>query len=197
MPKVSEQHRLDRQDEIVQAALRAFRRKGFQATSMAEIIAESGLSAGAIYGYFASKSEIVLAVATQIVGARVVDIGNLTNMDPMPEPAKVIRMLLDGLIASLGQPAVLVQVWGEAATDPSLLELCIEIFGSLQDALVAYLTRWQQTEHGLSPAEAKRIAITQAPLFLSAVQGFIVQDSLLKSFDREQYLSKALTYLPR
>jgi AcrR family transcriptional regulator len=197
MPKVTEQHRLDRRDEIIDAALRAFRRKGFQATSMAEIISESGLSAGAIYGYFASKSEIVLAGATKIVGARVIDIGNLAKLDPMPQPSTVIRMLLEGLIASVGQPAVLVQVWGEAATDPELRKLCVEIFGSLRAAVTDYLTRWQQREHSLPEVEARRVATTQAPLFLSAVQGFVVQDSLLADFDREQYLSTALSYLPR
>lgn len=197
MPKVSEQHRLDRRDEIVEAALRAFRRKGFQGSSMAEIIAESGLSAGAIYGYFASKSEIVMAVATKVVGARVVDIDNLTRMDPMPEPSQVVRMLLDGLLASIGQPAVLVQVWGEAATDRDLLELCVDIFASLQDALTAYLARWHEVQHGLSVEDAGRLATEQAPLFLSAVQGFVVQDSLFTHFDRDQYLTNALSYLPK
>jgi AcrR family transcriptional regulator len=197
MPKVSEQHRLDRRDEIIEAALRAFRRKGFQGSSMAEIIAESGLSAGAIYGYFASKSEIVMSVATKVVGARIVDIDNLTRMDPMPEPSKVVRMMLDGLLASIGQPAVLVQVWGEAATDPDLLELCVNIFASLRDALTAYLTKWHEVEHGLSEKDARRLATEQAPLFLSAVQGFIVQDSLFTDFDRDQYLTNALSYLPK
>jgi AcrR family transcriptional regulator len=197
MPKVTEQHRLERKDEIVDAALRAFRRKGFQATSMAEIIAESGLSAGAIYGYFAGKSEIVLAGATKIVGARVVDIDNLSRLDPMPEPAQLIRNLLDGLIDAVGQPAVLVQVWGEAATDPALLQLCVEIFANLSEAITAYLARWHHVQHGLSEGAARRIATDQAPLFLSAVQGFVVQDSLFTKFDREQYLSTALSYLPR
>ena len=63
MPKVTEEHRLAKHDEILDAALRAFSRKGFQATSMAEIIAESGMSAGAIYRYFASKADIVRGVA--------------------------------------------------------------------------------------------------------------------------------------
>src|SRR5664279_5267815 len=127
MPKVSEQHRLDRQDEIIAAALTAFRRKGFQATSMAEIIAESGLSAGAIYGYFGSKSDIILAVATKVIGARIADLENLARLHPLPEPTKVIRILLDGLLGSLGPPAVLIQVWGEAATDPALRALCSDI----------------------------------------------------------------------
>ena len=197
MPKVSEQHRLDRQDEIIDAALVAFRRKGFQATSMAEIIAESGLSAGAIYGYFGSKSDIILAVATKIVAARIVDLEHLARLDPLPEPAKVVRILLDGLLDSLGRPAVLLQVWGEAATDPALLTLCSDIFTQLRDALGNYLTHWDGSQHGMSEAEARRVASEQAPLFVSAVQGFIVQDSLFTDFDRESYLTATLRYLPR
>jgi hypothetical protein len=90
-----------------------------------------------------------------------------------------------------------VQVWGEAATDPALLRLCVEIFASLKGALAAYLARWHQVEHGLTEGEARRIADDQVPLFLSAIQGFVVQDSLLVGFDREQYLTTALSYLPK
>jgi AcrR family transcriptional regulator len=196
MPKVSEQHRLDRRDEIVDAALRCFRRKGFQASSMAEIIAESGLSAGAIYGYFAGKSDIVLAAATKIVGARIVDLEQLGQLDPMPTPPAMIRRLLEGLLTAMDSPAVLVQVWGEAATDRALLALCTDIFDRLQEALTAYLTRWQQSAHGLSEAKARRVATNQAPLFLGAVQGFVLQDTLFTNFDREEYLTKSLAYLP-
>jgi AcrR family transcriptional regulator len=197
MPKVSEQHRLDRRDEIVDGALRCFRRKGFQATSMAEIISESGLSAGAIYGYFASKSEIVLASATKIVTGRIVDLDYLGQLTPMHEPATMIRSLIEGLIDSLGSPAVLMQVWGEAATDAALLTLCTDIFDRLREAIVVYLARWQQSEHGLGETDARRVAVVQAPLFLSAVQGFVVQDTLFTNFDRESYLTDSLAQLPR
>lgn len=197
MPRVSDQHRLDRQDEILAAALAAFRRKGFQATSMAEIIAESGLSAGAIYGYFGSKSDIILAVATRVVGARIADLEDLAKLDPLPEPAEVARILLDGLVGSIGQPAVLIQVWGEAATDPALRALCSDIFTQLRNALASYLARWNHAEHGMSEAEARRAASAQAPLFVSAVQGFVLQDTLFTDFDREEYLAKSLEYLPR
>jgi AcrR family transcriptional regulator len=197
MPKVSEQHRLDRRDEIVGAALRCFGRRGFQSTSMAEIITESGLSAGAIYGYFASKSEIILAAAAKIVGGRIVDLERLGQLDPMPAPAEMVRGLLDGLLESLNSPAVLVQVWGEAATDRALLDLCTNIFDRLRDAIVLYLERWQRTQHGLSEREAHRLAVEQAPLFLSAVQGFAVQDTLFTNFNREEYLATTLSYLPK
>jgi AcrR family transcriptional regulator len=197
MPKVTQEHRVARQDEIIEAALAAFRRKGFQATSMAEIIAESGLSAGAIYGYFGSKAEIVHAVATRIVKARVEDLDQLATLDPMPEPSVMIRTLLDGLIESLGLPAILLQVWGEAVTDPTLRELCIGIFGSLRGAMTLYIARWQQSAHGLSVADAQRVAREQAPLFVSVVNGFVVQDSLVPDFDRTGFLDATLPYLPK
>ena len=197
MPKVSEEHRLARQDRIIDAALIAFRRKGFQATSMAEIIAESGLSAGAIYGYFPSKAEIVQAVATRIVGARILDLDNLARLDQMPEPGVMIRTLLQGLIDSLGLPSILLQVWGEAVTDARMRELCVGIFTSLRDAVTLYIVRWQQSAHGLSEQDAQRVAREQAPLFISVVNGFVVQDSLVGDFDRDAYLAKTLPYLPR
>ena len=197
MPKVSEQYRLDRRDEIVDAGLRAFRRKGFQATSMAEIIAESGLSAGAIYGYFAGKSDIVLAAATKIIGARIEDLESAAQLVPMPDPTIIVRRLLDGVLTALGRPTLLLQVWGEAATDTALLELCAGVFEGLKEALTRYLAQWQQAEHGLTEKEARLVATAQVPLFLSAVQGFIVQDSLFADFDREAYLTTSLSYLPR
>jgi AcrR family transcriptional regulator len=197
VPKVTEQHRLARQDEIIDAALAAFRRKGFHATSMAEIIAESGLSSGAIYGYFASKTDIVHAVATRIVSARVDELHAAAMLDPMPEPAHVIRTILQGLIDADGLPTVLLQVWGEAVTDRALRDLCRHIFTVLRDALTLYLTRWQEFEHHLSGPDAARVAVEQAPLFVSVVNGFVVQDSLVEAFDRRSYLEKTLPHLPR
>lgn len=52
-----------RRRQILDAALRCFARKGFHQTSMHEICAEAGLSAGALYRYFPSKSELIVAIA--------------------------------------------------------------------------------------------------------------------------------------
>ena len=63
MPKVTEEHRLARRAQIVAAARRCVIEEGFHKTTMADVIRESGLSAGAVYGYFKSKEEIVAAIA--------------------------------------------------------------------------------------------------------------------------------------
>ncbi|WP_369028857.1 TetR/AcrR family transcriptional regulator, partial [Nocardia farcinica] len=64
MPRVSEEHLERRRQQILVAAQRCFSRKGFYNTSMQDVFAESGLSAGAVYRYFKSKDELVAALAS-------------------------------------------------------------------------------------------------------------------------------------
>src|ERR1700689_3735439 len=65
MPKVSQQHRDARREQILAAARRCFLRDGFHATSMQDLFAESGLSAGAVYSYFAGKDDVIVAIAEE------------------------------------------------------------------------------------------------------------------------------------
>lgn len=196
MPKVTEEYRVARRDEIADAALRAFRRKGFQATSMAEIIAEAGLSAGAIYGHFPSKSAIVVDVATRVVGARVDAVRYLADTELLPPPA-IPRLLIAGMRQEIGDPGVLVQLWGEAVTEPELRTLVLDVIQRLRDALTTYVSTWHQRTHGTSPDDAAALAVEQVPLLLSAVQGYVIQSSVLSDFDPEAYLAAVEKYLPR
>lgn len=63
MPRISPERREAKRGEIIAAARRCFSRDGFHQTSMPEIAAEAGVSAGAPYRYFASKEEVILAIA--------------------------------------------------------------------------------------------------------------------------------------
>lgn len=70
MPKISAEHREKRRAQILDAAWRCFYRNGVQPTTMEEIIAESGLSASAMYRYFkGGKDDIILnAIAASLQG---------------------------------------------------------------------------------------------------------------------------------
>jgi len=197
VPKVTEEYRAARRDEIAVAALRAFRRTGFQATSMADIIAETGLSAGAIYGHYPSKSALVVGVATRIVGGRIDDIARLMDTTPMPPPPAVVRVLVTAIRREVGDPAVLLQLWGEAVTDPEIADLTIGTVGRLKVALARYASQWHQRTHGLPPDEADALATEQVPLLLSAVQGYVIQSTVDADFDGERYLDAVERYLPR
>jgi len=63
VPKVSAEHEQRRRQQILDAALACFSRRGYHATSMEDIVREAGLSVGALYTYFPSKEELFLALA--------------------------------------------------------------------------------------------------------------------------------------
>src|ERR1700761_5247538 len=61
MPKISEEQRQARRDQILAASWRCFARRGIHSTSMDDIVREANLSFGAVYIYYKSKDELILA----------------------------------------------------------------------------------------------------------------------------------------
>lgn len=188
MPKVTEQHRTARRNQIVDAALRCFSISGFQRTSMADIIAESGLSAGAIYGHFAGKQQLTLAVAQRILGNRMTEFGErLHQTGEPPPPSAMLRLMMTGLSGELGDMAVLVQLWGEGVTDPEMSSMIGPIFGELRGVMGPYLTRWAVEHRTLAPDAAAAWADDIVPVFLGLGQGYIIQSALVGGFDTDGY----------
>ena len=61
-PKVTQQYKKEARERILSAAEKLFSSKGYYDTSIDEIVAESKLSKGAIYGYFESKEDLFVAL---------------------------------------------------------------------------------------------------------------------------------------
>jgi AcrR family transcriptional regulator len=61
-PKVTREYKQAVRDRVLKAVETLFSEKGYYDTSMDEIVAESGLSKGAIYGYFKSKEDLFVAL---------------------------------------------------------------------------------------------------------------------------------------
>ncbi|WP_426998474.1 TetR/AcrR family transcriptional regulator [Pseudarthrobacter sp. N5] len=189
MPRVTDAYRLARRLEIAAAARRCFGRKGFQATSMADIIAESGLSAGAIYGHFKSKDELIEASVREILDRLLGEIDAVRSSDPLPEPHEVLRTFLRGIREDIVDLGLLIQVWAEAMTDPGLGRLTAGTVTGLKKFFAGYLTTWYTQSRGLTPSEASARAGKYAAVMLGACQGFIVQSALIPGFDAEEYLA--------
>jgi AcrR family transcriptional regulator len=62
VPKVSEEHRERRREEILEAARRCFSRHGYGGATVAKLEEETGLSRGAIFHYFPSKDDLFMAL---------------------------------------------------------------------------------------------------------------------------------------
>jgi AcrR family transcriptional regulator len=122
VPKVSEEHAAARREQILSAAQRCFARKGFHATSMNDVFAEAGLSAGAVYSYFKSKDEIIVAMAERAVRMIVPFLDAVLAEEPAPPLEDVMRrytIQLQELAAGPGSVAP--QVWAEATHNPALV----------------------------------------------------------------------------
>jgi AcrR family transcriptional regulator len=62
VPKIAEQARAARREQIIAAGLACFARSGYYATTMADVAAQAGVSKGTPYLYFDSKEALFLAL---------------------------------------------------------------------------------------------------------------------------------------
>ncbi|MFF1635118.1 TetR/AcrR family transcriptional regulator [Leifsonia sp. NPDC058248] len=196
MPKVTESHRQARRNQIAAAAIRCFARTGFQATSMADIIAESGLSAGAIYGHYKNKEELVGLAITEVLDPRFLEVAEARRRSPMPAPGDVIGQLVTGLRSQIGDLQLLVQVWGQVALNPDLRSITDGIGTRVRAVFVEYLADWYESSLGEPRDEAVRLAERFAGLYVGIVQGYVTQSTLFSDFDAEAYLAAASSIRP-
>jgi len=197
MPRVTEEHRAARRDRITDAAIRAFAERGFQHTSMADIMSEAQVSAGGVYGHFASKREIAVEVATRVLGARRADIEAARAADPVPEPIDLVMAVLRSMRMEMHDSRLVVQLWAEASVDDEMRAIVSAAFATyLRHSLTGYFGGWAQQARHLSAGAAADWAELVVPGVIGMIQGYIVQSALLDDFDGERYLASLAQLLP-
>lgn len=65
LPRVSAEHKERRREAILSAAMSVFITKGYQVATISDIAQEASLSVGAIYRYFSTKEELMLALVKE------------------------------------------------------------------------------------------------------------------------------------
>lgn len=177
MPKVSQAYLDARRRQILEAARRCFARKGFHQTSMQDLFAEARLSSGAVYRYFSSKDDMILA----IVDENMRDVMGLIHSlaaDPHRQGlGEALASLLDEIREKhagddLGAMAVL--VWSEALHNPALAQRFEAFLADMRVAL-AEVIRGHQAERTL-PAGADPESL--AALLMTIIPGFILHLAL-------------------
>ena len=187
MPKVSEAYREARRDEIARAAIQRLSKQGFSGTSMADIIDESGMSAGAIYSHFTSKAEIAQHVARMVVGNRAEELVALArSSDPPLGPVQIVSYVLEATRLMGIQRVMLLQVWAEATVDPELRAIIDETVGRLRAAYGDAIAPWLRAR-GRRTDDASIRALADTMVAVS--QGFVVNSALFGRDDPEAYLS--------
>jgi AcrR family transcriptional regulator len=188
VPRVSEAHLAARRQQIIDAAVRCFLRKGFHQSSMQDVIKEAGLSVGAFYRYFKSKNELITAIAGAKIGEVTSVLDEVLAADPLPPvPAIVERVLelVDHSVDSDGPVRIAVQVWGEAVHDPEVGAIVAEIYGRVRSRAVSIAERAQAG--GQLHPDADPVGVGMA--LFGLIQGYILQRILIGNVDRKQYMN--------
>jgi AcrR family transcriptional regulator len=174
MPKISQTRRDARRQQILEAALACFSEEGFHQTGMAEIVRRSGLSHGAVYGYFASKDAIIEAIADDRHQREA-----LLNEAALqaPDPIAGLRLLVRGYAAWLTEPGsaagrrVGVHGWAEALRNDRVRALVAAGIDAPREAIAQLTQRGQRAGQISAQVTPDAIARTLIALF----QGFTLQ----------------------
>jgi len=185
MPRISESRRIQQRRRIVDAMLACMRRQGLSKTSMADVSQESGLSAGAIYGYFAGKDELLLAVAMRALESHGETLAELSRRRPVPPPSRILRALLSEVPEEALEGGVLLQVWAAAVQHEDMRDAVLVVFSTLDERVGAYLHAWFTQIGREDPAESARRA---APALTALTQGFLVRASLTGRRDVDAFV---------
>jgi AcrR family transcriptional regulator len=163
-----------RRREILHAAEICFRRRGFHQATMQEICAEARISPGALYRYFASKSDIIAAIAAYKRQESEAAFKLARRQSGIVEALTAVleRFLNEILSEDLGP--LLADISGEAARDPllarRLAEIDAESVARLSEAIKA-----AQTEGQVDPALD---AASAAEILSCAIEGMAMRCAL-------------------
>jgi TetR/AcrR family transcriptional regulator, transcriptional repressor of aconitase len=180
MPKISEEKRQARRDQILDASWRCFSKKGIHSTSMDDIVREANLSFGAVYLYYKSKDELILAAfASAFREMREILSPILLADDPLPPPAfvreiaKVISCHAhrDGLNFGVA----FLMGWSEAQSNAKLKEIIVAGQLAYREAAAVAIRKWQKRGDIATKGNPENVAKVLLSFFL----GFIVQSAML------------------
>jgi len=199
MPKITDERREARRDQILEAARACLQEHGLEAVSMEMIIARSGLSTGAVYGYFKGKDDIIGAVVTDgtaAMGRQLAPI--LKNPEPPPLPEFIEDMLR--AIADFGQDRrdgidrllAALHGWSHSQSAPELKAATRTAYRGQRELFADTVRRWQAA--GTVDPGADPEAVAQ--LLQSIILGFVAQRALAGDADVQAHVA-ALDALTR
>jgi AcrR family transcriptional regulator len=199
MPRISDERREARRGQVLEAARACLQEHGLEAVSMEMIIARSGLSTGAVYGYFKGKDQIINAVVTEGTEALAEDlVPLLTNPEPPPLP-ELVEQVLRAVVGfgrhkkgNIDRLAVSIHGWSHSQSDPELKAATRTSYAGLRKLFLDVVRRWQAAGTFDDAADPEGVA----ELLTSITLGFVAQRALAGSADLKAHVAAlaALTH---
>lgn len=156
MTGLRERKKQHTRDSLVRAAYELFVRKGYDETTVDEIVAAVDVSQRTFFRYFASKEEVAFSLQA-LVSERYV--GAVRRRPPGEAPVELLRSTLDETWESIGEaieevvPLTLyMRMWQIIETTPALVAVQLRHGAETEEELAAEIAR----REGLDPSDDPR-----------------------------------------
>ena len=185
MPRISDERREARREQVLDAARACLEEHGLEAVSMEMIIDRSGLSTGAVYGYFKGKEQLINAVVTEGMAAIAEDLAPVLTD---PEPAALPQFVGEVLQAvenfgrgkgEINRLLVSLHGWSHSQSDPELKKTVGASYTGLRRLFADAVRRGQATGTVRRGADPQAVG----ELLTSITLGYVAQRALAGSAD--------------
>jgi TetR/AcrR family transcriptional regulator, repressor for uid operon len=180
-----------RRREIVEAAMACFRRRGFHQASMNEICAAAGISAGALYRYFPSKADIILAIADE--DQREAE-GLIDSIAAGADITESLAGIAREVVRRCGENQPLTaDVLAEAMRDPALAQRFAGRILDMQERLARAIAAGQRrgsVERGVDPNTAARLVTLM-------IDGLVLRAAVVGADGGEELAETFRTFVER
>ena len=121
----------ERKQQIFQAAITCFNRNGYYQTTMDDIVAESGLSKGALYWYFDSKKELFISLLGYLLEPlgheweAIAEDPAMTATEKLGASLALFRGQYEGFVDLFG---LIMEAWAQTHRDEDVQRLTKEFY---------------------------------------------------------------------
>lgn len=175
-PDVSEERRA----QIIQAALACFIRKGYNNTTMDDIVAGSGLSKGSLYWYFKSKDELFTKAILSVLAS--VGQDTFTALEQCATPSDKLRAIAQ-IAANLGKElegffGLILEFWASSSNREKASQAWLDALAQYKDLVVEIV------EEGVREGEFKPVDAEQLVwAMLAAYDGLAAYAMMMPDVD--------------
>ena len=140
----------DRRQQILNASIVCFAKRGFHQTSMHDISAEAGISVGLIYRYFENKEAVISAMADR--HKREIQ-GVLERARQAPSLLESLEILFTAHCCENSpkvQSAFVVDLYAEASRNPQVADLVRDVLQTAMDGVTDLIARSPEAKERLT-----------------------------------------------
>ena len=160
-PDVSE----ERKTQILTAATKVFTEQGFSDARMDDIVAESGLSKGALYWYFDSKESIIVGILDQIFDWETAHVREILDREDS-EKAK-LEVFMDTMIKEMEKikplMPIFIDFWSLSVRKKTINQAIKRYYQNFLDLIEPII------EQGIKRGEFRPVNVSETAIALGAM----------------------------